>query len=260
MAVVVSVCQHKGGVGKTTTTLNLAGCLASRGYKVLVIDMDPQENATIGAGIISDTTDGMDTIVGVIKHKTPLDSVMRYSEKNGFWVVPSHYSLTTLDMELVSRPAREWLLDRALDAVRDRFDWILIDTQPHLGIGTLMAVVAAQKIIVPLKLDFYSLRGLSMFLEFTNMLHEALKINPEIRFLCTMRRRTKLSMEAEQEIRAHLGDRVFKTVIPLNVTLEEAPSHGVVINVYDPKSPGGLAYEALTDELLGNLVSVEVAS
>lgn len=259
MSVTIAICQHKGGVGKTTTALNLAGCLSTRGYKVLVVDMDPQENATIGAGAASDSDTGENTMLAVIRDKTPIESVIHYSEENGFWLAPSHYGLTYLDMELVARPAREWLLDRALDDVRSKFDYILIDTQPHLGIGTLMSVVAADKIIAPLKLDFYSLRGISIFLRFIEMLNEELNVSPELRFLCTMRRRTRISQEAEQDIRAHLGEHVFETVIPLNVTLEEAPSHGVAIHVYDPSSPGGQAYEMVTNELLGLPVSSEVA-
>lgn len=256
MSTTIAICQHKGGVGKTTTALNLAGCLTKRGYRVLVVDMDPQENATIGAGVASRSDTGEDTMLAVIKNKAPIEGVIQFSKENGFWLAPSHYGLTYLDMDMVSRPAREWLLDRALEEVRSRFDYILIDTQPHLGIGTLMSVVAANKIIVPLKLDYYSLRGLSIFLRFTEMLSEELKISPEFRFLCTMRRHTKISQEAEEDIRAHLAPHVFETTIPLNVTLEEAPSHGVAIHVYDPLSPGGRAYSSVTDELLGLPVGV----
>lgn len=251
-ASVITVCQHKGGVGKTTTALNVAGYLAQKG-RVLIVDMDPQENATIGLGVESHDDQGRDTVAAVIKQKRPLEEVICSTTEDNIFAVPGHYSMSYLDWEMASVVSREWVLDKALETIKGEFEWIIVDTQPHLGVGTLMAAVSADLILVPLKLDYYSLRGLNMILRFSRVLTDDLGLVPELRFVCTMKRLTNMAAEAEEAIRDRLGRFVYQTAIPLNVTLEEAPSHSQTIAKYDPDSAGGIAYKGLTKEILRDL-------
>lgn len=255
-ASVVSVAQFKGGVGKTTTSLSIAGYLARRG-RTLLIDMDGQENLTVSLGLdLSESEDGDGTIASVIKHGVSIYEIIQGTNERNLYIAPGHYTMDYADYELAAATDREWLLDRALEPIKSDLDYIVIDTKPSLNLATTMSIIASDLVLVPLKLDYYSLRGLNLFIRYLNSIMTACGVEPEVRFVCTMRRQTNLASEIEAMLRERLQDQVYKTVIPLNVALEEAPTHYQTIATYDPRSSGGMAYEALVQEILNDLDTI----
>jgi chromosome partitioning protein len=245
----IACSNQKGGVGKTTTVVNLATYLALLGDRVLVIDLDPQGNATSGFGIDKMAVDASvyDALVG----GRPLADLHIPTRIDGLRLVPSAIALAGAEVELVNEDARERRLARAIAAERDAWDWILVDCPPSLGLLTVNALTGTDAVLIPLQCEYYALEGLSQLLATVNLVRDHL--NPELAIsgvvLTMYDGRTKLSVEVANEVRSHLADAVFDTIVPRSIRLAEAPSHGQPIALYQPNSKGAEAYEALAHEL-----------
>ncbi len=243
----VACTNQKGGVGKTTTVVNLASYLALAGDRVLVIDLDPQGNATSGLGI--DRSGGA-SVYDAVVDDVDLQSLIRDSAIAGLAVVPSSIALAGAEVELAPLEQRERRLARLLAPIRDSFDHILIDCPPSLGLLTVNALTAADVALIPIQCEYYALEGLSQLLATVALVRDHL--NPRLEVdgvvLTMFDARTNLSADVAAEVRAHLADQVYATVIPRNVRLSEAPSHGLPIHAYAPESRGATAYRALADE------------
>lgn len=242
MARIIAVSNQKGGVGKTTTTVNIAACLAAGEKKVLVIDLDPQANAGSGLGIHAEDFDT--SMYNVLVDEVPLKNAILHTELKYLDIAPSVQDLVGAEVELVSAIGREVRLKEALASVRDHYDYILIDCPPALGILTVNALTAADSVLIPLQCEYYALEGLSQLLKTIALIKK--RLNPGLEregILLTMYdRRNNLSHQVEQDIRSHFGDEVLKVVIPRNVKLSEAPSHGKPVILYDINSTGAHAY------------------
>lgn len=250
MARVLSVSNQKGGVGKTTTTVNLAAALAQRGERVLVVDLDPQGNASSGLGYPrQDVSMGIyDALLGYRE----VESVRMPTSIDTLQVIPATRDLVGAEVELVDEPNREKQLRKVLNRVRDDYDWILIDCPPSLGLLTINALVASDSVLIPLQAEYYAMEGLGELLRTVNTVRKSL--NPDLEregIVITMTdNRNRLCREVESQSREVFGAGVFKTTIPRNVRLGEAPSHGKSIVEYAPTSLGAQAYLELADELL----------
>ena len=251
MGKVISVANQKGGVGKTTTTVNLATLLAKKGKKVLLIDTDPQGNATSGLGITKELELSVyDILVG----DTTFEETVQETAIKNLKVCPSNIGLAGAEVELVSMMSREQRLKVKLDEVKEQFDYILIDCPPSLGLVTLNAFTASDTVLIPVQCEYFALEGLGQLLNTVNLVKKHLNKNLEIEgaLLTMYDARTNLSNQVVKEVKKYFEDKVYKTVIPRNVRLSEAPSYGMPISVYDPKSKGAKAYEKFTKELLKN--------
>ena len=246
----IAVANQKGGVGKTTTTVNLGAAAAEMGHRVLIIDLDPQGNATMGCGIDKNATEltGYDLLVD----GTPVAEVAQPSEANNCDILPANADLTAAEVELMAMENREQSLKNALAPARANYDYILIDCPPSLNILTLNAFVAADSVLVPIQCEYYALEGLSALLETIDGVREA--VNPRLQIEGLLRTmfdgRNNLGVEVSAQLVEHFGEQVFRTIVPRNVRLAEAPSHGVSIVGYDKSSRGALAYLALAGEIL----------
>jgi|SRR5215471_8919533 len=253
MSRILSVANQKGGVGKTTTAINLATALALAEQQILVVDMDPQGNLTSGVGLKGQATPA-GTIYQALTATEPVDPaafVLETRVKN-LWLIPADRNLTGAEVELVSLPNRERRLRDFLQALRGRFDFILIDTPPSLGLLTLNALVAADAVLIPLNCEYFALEGLADLVATLRRVRAALNPSLDIAgVLMTMHdERTNLGQQVARDIREFFQDRVYATVIPRNVRLGEAPSHGMPAILYDVKSRGSEAYLALAKEVL----------
>jgi len=251
MGKVISVANQKGGVGKTTTTVNLATLLAKKGKKVLLIDTDPQGNATSGLGVTKELELSVyDILVG---DATFEETVQETAIKN-LKVCPSNISLAGAEVELVSMMSRERRLQEKLEIVKDKYDYILIDCPPSLGLITLNAFTASDSVLIPVQCEYFALEGLGQLLNTVNLVKKHLNKNLEIEgaLLTMYDARTNLSNQVVKEVKKYFEDKVYKTVIPRNVRLSEAPSYGMPISIYDPRSKGAKAYEKFARELLKN--------
>ena len=251
MGKVISIANQKGGVGKTTTTVNLSTILAKKGKKVLLIDTDPQGNATSGLGITKELELSVyDILVG----DTAFDETIQETAIKNLEVCPSNISLAGAEVELVSMMSREQRLKTKLDVIKDRYDYILIDCPPSLGLITLNAFTASDSVLIPVQCEYFALEGLGQLLNTVNLVKKHLNKNLEIEgaLLTMYDARTNLSNQVVKEVKKYFENKVYKTVIPRNVRLSEAPSYGMPISIYDPRSKGAKAYEKFAKELLKN--------
>ena len=251
MGKVISVKKKKGGVGKTTTTVNLSTLLAKKGKKVLLIDTDPQGNATSGLGVSKDVELSVyDILIG----DTEFDETLQETAIKNLKVCPSNISLAGAEVQLVSMMSREQRLKTKLDKIKDQYDYILIDCPPSLGLVTLNAFTASDSVLIPVQCEYFALEGLGQLLNTVNLVKKHLNKNLEIEgaLLTMYDARTNLSNQVVKEVKKYFEDKVYKTVIPRNVRLSEAPSYGMPITVYDPRSKGAKAYEKFAKELLKN--------
>ncbi len=251
MGKVISVANQKGGVGKTTTTVNLSTLLAKKGKKVLLIDTDPQGNATSGLGITKELEFSVyDILVG---DTTFVETVQDTAIKN-LKICPSNISLAGAEVELVSMMSREQRLKVKLDEVKDQYDYVLIDCPPSLGLVTLNAFTASDSVLIPVQCEYFALEGLGQLLNTVNLVKKHLNKSLEIEgaLLTMYDARTNLSNQVVKEVKKYFEDKVYKTVIPRNVRLSEAPSYGMPISLYDARSKGAKAYDKLTKEFLKN--------
>ncbi len=250
MTKVYAITNQKGGVGKTTTTINLSAYLAAAGRRVLLIDLDPQANSSTGLGIArADQRSIYDVLVG---EGVALSDVFIVNSRPNLTIVPSSVDLAGAEIELVDAPEREYRLQRAIEAVRRHFDYVLIDCPPSLGLLTLNALTASDGVLIPMQCEYLPLEGLSQLLNSVKLVRA--RFNPTLEIagviLTMFDPRTRLATEVVREVRQHFPREVFQTVIGRNVRLSEAPSHGKSILEYDPNSPGALAYRALAEEVI----------
>jgi len=249
MAAVFAVVNQKGGVGKTTTAVNVAACLAVSGERVLLVDTDPQGNATSGVGVVKSELEAC--IYDMLINEVPIERVIVPTETPGLDLVPAKLDLAGADIELMSTMSRETKLKQALERVADRYEFVIIDCPPSLGLLTVNVLTAAQYVIMPIQCEYYALEGISQLLKTIDLVHQHL--NPQIeiaKVLLTMfDYRTNLSQQVVDEVRRFFGDKVSTMVVPRNVRLSEAPSHGQPIISYDPKSKGAEAYTKFAAEV-----------
>jgi len=246
---VLAIANQKGGVGKTTTAVNLGAALAEHGYRVLVVDLDPQGNATTGLGINARNLQA--SIYDVIMQDTALEDCIEPTALRNLFLAPATIDLAGAEIELVPAFSRELKLRRAVDAVRDEYDFVIIDCPPSLGLLTVNGLAAADDVIVPIQCEYYALEGLSQLVRNVALVRTNLNPGLDIRgIVMTMYdARTKLADQVVREVREHFGDRVYRTVVPRTVRLSEAPSFGQPIIVFDPTSRGAVAYRELAKEV-----------
>lgn len=249
MAKIIAVVNQKGGVGKTTTTVNLSAALAKKGKKVLLIDEDPQGNATSGVGVNKMQEK---SIYDVIVNETGVEETIVASSIKKLWVCPSNINLAGAEVELVPMMARENKLKAKLDLIKDMFDYILIDCPPSLGLLTINALTAADSIIIPIQCEYYALEGVGQLMNTVNLIKQQLNKDLYIEgVVLTMNdARTNLSNQVVSEVKKYFKDNVYNTVIPRNVKLSEAPSFGMPITTYAPLSKGARCYEKLAGEVI----------
>ncbi|MDL2289551.1 AAA family ATPase [Clostridia bacterium OttesenSCG-928-F22] len=250
MSRVIAIANQKGGVGKTTTNVNLSACVAEAGKKVLAIDIDPQGNTSSGLGI--DKTKVGNSVYDVLINDCPLQDAIVDTVQEGLSLVPSSIKLAGAEIELVSMLSREHILKNALESLREQYDYIFIDCPPSLGLLTLNALTAADRLLVPIQCEYYALEGLSQLMNTVQVVRKRLNPTLEVEgvVLTMFDGRTKLSMQVVDEVKRYFKDKVYTTVIPRNVRLGEAPSHGLPIIKYDNTCTGAEAYTDLAEELI----------
>jgi chromosome partitioning protein len=247
----LAVANQKGGVGKTTTAVNLGAALAELGYRVLVVDLDPQGNATTGLGVNARNLDA--SIYDVMLHDVPMEDVIEPTNLRNLFVVPATIDLAGAEIELVPAFSRELRLRRSLEPVESDFDFVIIDCPPSLGLLTVNALAAAREVVVPIQCEYYALEGLGQLLRNVGMVRSNLNDHLEVStiILTMYDARTKLAEQVAEDVREHFGDRVCRNVVPRTVRLSEAPSFGQPITLFDPTSRGAIAYRELAKEVGG---------
>lgn len=251
MAKIVSVANQKGGVGKTTTAINLSTVLAKKGKKVLMIDADPQGNATSGVGI---NKDQQFSIYDVLIEDIEVENTLQETKINNLDVCPSNINLAGAEVQLVGMENREYRLKEKLDKIRDKYDYIIIDCPPSLGLVTLNSFTASDSVLIPVQCEYYALEGLGQLINTIELVkkHMNKSLYIEGALLTMYDSRTNLSNQVVKEVKKYFNDKVFKNIIPRNVKLSEAPSYGMPITLYDAKSKGAKSYEKFTREFLKN--------
>lgn len=250
MGRIIAVANQKGGVGKTTTTINLSACLAEQGQKVLVIDVDPQGNTTSGLGIDKNNTEN--TVYELMLGEASIDDCIYKSVMDDLDVIPSNVNLAGAEIDLIDIDDREYILKKIVNSLKEEYDFILLDCPPSLSMLTVNAMTAANTVLVPIQCEYYALEGLSQLIRTINLVKQ--KLNPELEIegvVFTMYdARTNLSLQVVENVKANLKQTVYKTIIPRNIRLAEAPSHGLPINLYDSKSAGAESYRLLAEEVI----------
>jgi chromosome partitioning protein len=248
---ILAIANQKGGVGKTTTAVNLGAGLAELGYRVLVVDLDPQGNATTGLGI--NARNLQSSIYDALMNETPVDDCIEPTAVRNLFLAPATIDLAGAEIELVPAFSRELRLRRALDAIKDEFDYMLIDCPPSLGLLTVNGLAAADEVVVPIQCEYYALEGLGQLLRNVQLVQS--NLNPKLEVsaivLTMYDARTKLAEQVAQEVRDHFGPKVCRNLVPRTVRLSEAPSFGQPIIVFDPSSRGAIAYRELAKEVSG---------
>lgn len=252
MGRIIAISNQKGGVGKTTTAINLSACLAEKGKKVLTIDMDPQGNTTSGLGI--DKSKVESTSYELLLGNVKIEDTITLSIVENLFVVPSERGLAGAEIELIGKEDREYILKKEVDRIRDEYDFIIIDCPPSLNTLTVNAMTTADSIIVPIQCEYYALEGLSELMYTIQLVKERLNTELEIEgVVFTMYdARTCLSLQVVENVKENIDKNIYKSIIPRNVRLAEAPSYGQPINLYSPRSAGAEAYRALADEVIEN--------
>jgi len=247
----IAIFNQKGGVGKTTTNINLAACLALKGKKVLVLDIDPQGNTTSGMGITKKGLERTSYEVMINEKLEPVDAILNTGIEN-LDIIPASVALAGAEIELVQLEGREKRLKKALDKIKSRYDYIFIDCPPSLGLLTINSLTAVDSVLIPIQCEFYALEGVSQLMSTIELVKKSLNKDLEIQgvILSMFDGRTNLSIQVVEEVKKYFKEKVYTTVIPRNVRLAEAPSFGLPITVYDPKSKGAEAYLDFADEFL----------
>lgn len=250
MGRVIAIANQKGGVGKTTTAINLSACLAEAGQKVLAIDFDPQGNATTGLGLEKEYME--ETVYEMMLGECTLEDCLHQEVQENLDVLPSDSNLAGAEIELLDLDKKEFILKEHLDAVRDNYDFIMTDCPPSLSLLTLNALTAADTVLVPIQCEYYALEGLSQVLRTIGLVKKTMNPGLELEgVVFTMYdARTNLSLEVVENVKSNLNETIYKTIIPRNVRLAEAPSHGMPINLYDSKSTGAESYRLLAAEVI----------
>ena len=247
---VIAVINQKGGVGKSTSVVNLSACLGENKKKILVVDFDPQGNTTSGYGI--DKEELEHDVYDVILHDYPIEETIQETCVQNVFIVPATIQLATAEIELVSAMARESVLKEALSGIKDDFDYVFIDCPPSLGLLTINALVAADSLLIPIQCEYYALEGVAKLLESMQMVKR--RMNPDLEIfgvvMTMFDSRTTLSKQVVDEVQSYFGKKMFKTIIPRNVKLSEAPSHGLPVIKYARVSKGALAYGKLAREVV----------
>jgi len=250
---IIAVANQKGGVGKTTTVVNLAAGLVEQGRRVLIVDLDPQGNATMGSGI--DKTALQRSVYHVLMGEHSIEEVRQPAKEGGYDVLPANRDLSAAEIELVQELAREARLKNALELVAAEYDYVLIDSPPSLNLLTLNGLVAAQGVLIPMVCEYYALEGLTDLVNTLRKVRAA--VNPRIEIMGLLRTmfdaRSNLSQQVSEQLARHFGGKVFDTVVPRNIRLAEAPSHGLPGIIYDRTARGSQAYLTLAAELIGRL-------
>ena len=250
MGRVIAIANQKGGVGKTTTAINLSACLAEKGMKVLTIDIDPQGNTTSGLGI--DKNELENSVYQLLINECTIEKCMSESIVKNLFVLPSNVNLAGAEIELIGIENKEYILREKVEPIREFFDYIIIDCPPSLNTLTVNAMTTADSVLVPIQCEYYALEGLSQLIHTINLVKKRLNDKLEIEgVVFTMfDARTNLSLQVVENVRSNLNHNIYNAVIPRNVRLAEAPSHGLPISMYDTKSAGADAYRDLADEIL----------
>ena len=252
MGRIIAIANQKGGVGKTTTSINLSSCIAAKGKKVLVIDMDPQGNTTSGYGIEKNELEN--TIYELIMGDCTVEDCILKEILPNVSILPSNVNLAAAEIELIGVKDKDFILKNEIDWVKDNYDFVIIDCPPSLNLLTVNAMTTADSVLVPIQCEYYALDGLSQLIHTVNLVKE--RLNPELDMdgvVFTMYdSRTNLSNQVVDNVKSNLKQKVYNTLIPRNIRLAEAPSYGQPINVYDPKSAGSESYMALAEEVINN--------
>lgn len=250
MGRMIAVANQKGGVGKTTTAINLSACLAEKGKKVLAVDMDPQGNMTSGLGVDKDSVEN--TIYNLIIGESKMEEVLIKDVLENLDIIPTNIDLSGAEIELLDVEEKEYIVRNEIDKIKDNYDFIIIDCPPSLSMLTINAMTTADSVLVPIQCEYYALEGLSQLIHTVELVRD--RLNPKLTIegvVFTMYdARTNLSLQVVENVKDNLEQTIYKTIIPRNIRLAEAPSYGIPINKYDPKSAGAESYLRLADEVI----------